>query len=65
MGRLDRYGDPIENDDAGGPGRDAGTDHDPRCHGGWLGEDAVGRPIPCLACRPHLRPKHHKTGSTA
>lgn len=26
------------------------------CAGGWLGEDAEGHPIPCLICRPHLRP---------
>lgn len=28
--------------------------HDPRCVGGWLGDDPEGRPIPCLQCRPHL-----------
>jgi hypothetical protein len=28
--------------------------HDPRCVGGWLGEDDDARPIPCGACRPHL-----------
>ena len=47
MGRLDRYGEPIEET----------SDeplHDPRCVDGLLGEDAAGRVIPCLACRPHL-----------
>lgn len=34
----------------------AGQVHDARCHRGWLGEDDEGRPIPCYACRPHLRP---------
>lgn len=29
--------------------------HASTCHGGWLGEDQDGRPIPCLLCRPHLR----------
>lgn len=28
--------------------------HDPRCRGGWLGEDHEGRRIPCLVCKPHL-----------
>ena len=28
--------------------------HDPRCEAGWLGDDELGRPIPCLQCRPHL-----------
>ena len=28
--------------------------HSVACRGGWLGEDAEGRPIPCLMCRPHL-----------
>lgn len=29
--------------------------HDDRCRGGWLGEDAEGRPVACPACRPHLQ----------
>lgn len=29
-------------------------DHAERCRGGWLGEDAHDRPIPCPVCRPHL-----------
>lgn len=29
-------------------------DHADRCRGGWVGEDADGRPIPCRVCRPHL-----------
>lgn len=28
-----------------------------RCAGGWVGEDAEGRPIPCRRCRPHLLPR--------
>jgi hypothetical protein len=31
--------------------------HRTRCAAGWLGEDDRGRPVPCLTCRPHLRPK--------
>ncbi|WP_330253075.1 hypothetical protein OG874_00220 [Nocardia sp. NBC_00565] len=31
---------------------------DPRCGNGcpkgWIGYDDEGRPIPCLACKPHL-----------
>lgn len=50
MGRLDRYGEPIEADEQP-------SLHDPRCDRGWLGDDDHGRPIPCLRCRPHLRPK--------
>ncbi|MGB7363327.1 MAG: hypothetical protein WA931_09855 [Rhodococcus sp. (in: high G+C Gram-positive bacteria)] len=42
----DRTGDVIDLDATGG--------HDRRCRRGWLGEDAEGRPIPCLVCRPHL-----------
>lgn len=33
-------------------------EHDPRCRRGWLGEDDIGRPIPCLTCRPHLEHVH-------
>lgn len=29
-------------------------DHAERCRGGFLGEDAAGRPIACTRCRPHL-----------
>lgn len=29
-------------------------DHAERCRGGWLGEDAAGRPRICPVCRPHL-----------
>lgn len=25
-----------------------------RCRGGWAGEDADGRPVPCARCKPHL-----------
>ncbi|WP_228002170.1 hypothetical protein [Nocardia australiensis] len=39
----DRYGEPA----------DRGC-RDPRCRRGFLGEDTEGRPIPCLACKPHL-----------
>ena len=28
--------------------------HDQECRGGWRGEDADGRPVACLTCRPHL-----------
>lgn len=35
------------------------------CSDGWLGEDDAGRPIPCLTCKPHLRPKSHIDGRTA
>jgi hypothetical protein len=24
------------------------------CVLGWVGEDAEGRPVPCLICRPHV-----------
>lgn len=27
---------------------------DSRCRKGWIGHDDEGRPIPCLACKPHL-----------
>lgn len=47
MGRLDRYGEPLELDDP--------ADHADTCNGGWLGEDHHGGPIPCLTCRPHLK----------
>lgn len=47
MGRLDRYGEPIEPDDPE-------PLHDPRCVDGLLGEDEHGRVIACLTCRPHL-----------
>lgn len=58
MTRLDRYGDPVEEDEdqVSGSGQVRGTSHhDPDCRDGWLGEDADGRPVPCLECRPHLR----------
>ena len=32
----------------------ADDQHDARCRGGWLGEDADGRPVVCHRCRPHL-----------
>lgn len=51
MGRLDRYGEAIDLNDS------QPELHDPRCRDGWLGEDAHDRPIPCLACRPHLDPQ--------
>lgn len=28
------------------------------CRRGWLGADDLGRPRPCLICRPHLAPTH-------
>ena len=37
---------------------DQPTLHDARCEAGWLGEDDQDRPIPCLACRPHLARDH-------
>lgn len=49
MGRLDRYGDPVDDET-----EDNTAAHDPRCRRGWLGDDHAGRPIPCLTCRPHL-----------
>ncbi|WP_157514994.1 hypothetical protein [Nocardioides sp. J54] len=49
MSRVDRYGDPIEDEP-----EEADRWHDPRCRDGWLGEDLQGRPVPCLQCRPHL-----------
>jgi hypothetical protein len=51
MGRLDRWGEVIDDD----PGPD---DEHPGCTDGWLGEDADGRLIPCGLCRPHLAPLH-------
>jgi hypothetical protein len=39
----DRYGDPQPR-----------SCRDPRCRKGWIGTDDEGRPIPCLACKPHL-----------
>lgn len=39
--------------------------HDERCRAGWLGEDVAGRPIPCLACRPHLGAAHCRTCDTS
>ena len=47
--RLDRTGEPIEDQ----------APHDERCSGGWLGEDLEGRLIPCVVCKPHLRPKRY------
>lgn len=26
------------------------------CAGGWMDDDYRGLPVPCLSCRPHLRP---------
>lgn len=49
MPRVDRWGDPIEDDEQ------QPEQHDQRCRDGWLGEDKHDRPIPCLRCRPHLR----------
>lgn len=43
---LDRTGAQLEPDDESAPW------HDPRCQGGWLGEDDEVRPIPCPVCRP-------------
>ena len=36
---------------------DAAPRHGRDCVDGWLGEDDDGHPVPCLICRPHLRPK--------
>ena len=47
MGRLDRYGEPIEDDEPE-------PTHDPRCVDGLIGEDGDGHPIARLVCRPHL-----------
>lgn len=30
------------------------------CDDGWLGEDDVGRIVPCLLCRPHLARREHR-----
>lgn len=56
MSRLDRYGDPIEEHD-GAPDDcgDCGNGHPADCDGGWRGEDHLGRPRPCLECKPHLK----------
>lgn len=54
MGRLDRYGEPIDIDDTDD---DQLEIHDPRCVRGWIGEDDEGRPRPCYHCRPHLIPE--------
>jgi hypothetical protein len=47
--RHDRTGDVADT-----------PEHDPRCKDGWIDRDA-DRPVPCLDCRPHLRPvvRHH------
>jgi hypothetical protein len=37
----DRTGEPVDDDPA--------DQH--RCEAGWLGEDHLGRPIPCAVCR--------------
>jgi hypothetical protein len=29
------------------------------CDSGWIGEDQLGRPQPCRACRPHLFADDH------
>lgn len=50
--RHDRTGELIEIDDE--PYPPPFRPHDFRCRDGWLGEDADGRLIPCLTCRPHL-----------
>lgn len=44
--RYDRYGDTVELEEP------APLVH--VCDAGWCGEDADGRPVPCLVCRPHL-----------
>ncbi len=38
---YDRTGEPVD-------------EHPRECRGGWLGTDREGRPVPCLACKPHL-----------
>lgn len=49
MTRLDRTGEPIDE----WPEIPA---HDPRCDGhGWIDRDAEPA-VPCLDCKPHLRP---------
>ena len=46
----DRTGDVIDDDWPAVPA------HDPRCDGhGWIDRDADPA-IPCLDCKPHLRP---------
>jgi hypothetical protein len=62
MSRLDRYGEPVEDDDKPDfslngrqPPLNANDPHDPRCRAGWLGDDEHDHPIPCLQCRPHLK----------
>ncbi|MDH6290858.1 hypothetical protein M2275_005785 [Rhodococcus opacus] len=51
---LDRYGE------ARGAAKAFVAPHDPRCRTGWLGEDSEGRMIPCLVCKPHLRPQESR-----
>ncbi|MET4166109.1 MULTISPECIES: hypothetical protein [Gordonia] len=47
--RLDRTGEPIDDE---GPTLPA---HDPACDAGWIGGRDADHPRPCLQCRPHLR----------
>lgn len=50
---LDRTGEEILEVSDEWP---AIPDHDPRCDGtGWIDRDAIPA-IPCLDCKPHLRP---------
>lgn len=49
----DRYGNPPDDQPA--------DPEDHECNDGWLGEHPVdGHPIPCLICRPHLKPERIK-----
>lgn len=56
---YDRTGERVDDHEPGA----AQPEHDPRCRRGWLGEDDQGRVIPCLTCRPHLRPKETSDAS--
>lgn len=45
--RYDRTGDRLDDDQVAE--LEAADEH--RCDGGWAGEDALGRPVPCPVCR--------------
>jgi len=44
----DRTGELVDDDQA------LVDEHDVQCLDGWCGEDALGRPVPCPVCRPHV-----------
>lgn len=51
MTRRDRTGEPIDEDQV----LDVDVArHETQCAGGWLPDDAQGRPTPCPVCRPHV-----------